>query len=152
MQKVCATQTQIEYKSSGPTRSGKQVQARFRVNGKIRCWTLYPSMAAEFRKQFKQGGALRERVVFQMLASLSTGHGSAQLRELAKSIEAQRLCARALGALCGVDPRDVRDAAEQAKAGEALRNWARSALDHGMTDERLREIFEEAIVEHTISS
>jgi len=152
MQKVCATQTQIEYKSSGPTRSGKQVQARFRVNGKIRCWTLYPSMAAEFRKQFKQGGALRERVVFQMLASLSTGHGSAQLRELAKSIEAQRLCARALAEAARVDPTDVRDAAARAKAERALAAWARSALDHGMTDERLREIFEEAIVEHTISS
>lgn len=131
------TQVKIEFKSAGPTRSGRQIQIRFKVAGKMRSWTLYPKTAAEFRKQFKAGGASRENVTFQFLAAL-VGGNSVLLHAQAKQPEAQRLCARALAEAARVDPTDVRDAAARAKAERALAAWARSALDHGMTDERLR--------------
>jgi len=130
------TQVKIEFKSAGPTRSGRQIQIRFKVAGKMRSWTLYPKTAAEFRKQFKAGGASRENVTFQFLAAL-VGGNSVLLHAQAKQPEVQRLCARAL-AEAARDPTDVRDAAARAKAERALAAWARSALDHGMTDERLR--------------
>lgn len=108
------TQVKIEFKSAGPTRSGRQIQIRFKVAGKMRSWTLYPKTAA------------------------LVGGNSVLLHAQAKQPEAQRLCARALAEAARVDPTDVRDAAARAKAERAPAAWARSALDHGMTDERLR--------------
>lgn len=148
--------TTIKFLSAGPSRSGKQVQARFncgKVHGSsnrpsIKCWTMSPKMAEEFQKQFQRGGASRENITFQLLAA-TIGGDSAALHAVARRPEPQAVCSRALAALCATDARSTRKAAQREKAERALAAWAQIALRNGMPDARLREIFEEAIVQHT---
>jgi hypothetical protein len=78
----------IEFKSAGATRSGKRVQAHFKVDGQTRCWTLTPTLAEQFKKQFDRGGTSRDITVYQMLASM-IGGDTIRLRQTAQERKMQ---------------------------------------------------------------
>ena len=138
----------MRFLSAGPTPSGKNVQARFRIvldgESHVRSWTMTPEQMVLHQASPKKATIAMVSWLFRTLP------GVANPRDHAGE------CARALAALrdaaTGRTAQQRAITRRRALAERAVRRSVLLAVQAGVPDDRIHEIVKESIVSHTMTS
>lgn len=138
-----------KFVSAGPTRSGRRLQARFRIAGKIRCVTV----------RIPEHG--RDPLPFEIAAIVLSNYGLTRVEATKFGRRKQALpfhlevstASESLRKLIEADAQELQHRHYQRqRAAKALREWMVHALRNGLSEDDLRELMRESIAQSVMDA